>query len=40
MKLVGVPVSHKLGKELDKSCLWDIVREEVRGVLDAQQFVA
>ena len=39
MKLVGAPVSHKLGGERDGNLLWGIVREEVRGVLDAQQSV-
>ena len=33
MKLVGVPVSHKLGDDLGKNRLWDIVREEVSGIL-------
>jgi hypothetical protein len=39
MRLVGVPASHKLGEELGNNRLWDIVREEVRDVLDTQQSV-
>ena len=33
MKLAGVPANHKLGKNQ----LWDLVREEVHGVLDTSQ---
>lgn len=35
MKLAGVPANHKLGENQ----LWDLVREEVRGVLEASQSV-
>jgi len=35
MKLRTVPENHKLGEDN----LWDYIRAEVRGVLDAQHFV-